>query len=103
MITINGKTYKGNSVVVRNHTIYIDGKKVTDKDMPETILQIEVKGTLASLETDASVNCDSVKGNVDAGGSVNCDTVGGDVNAGGSVNCDDVGGNVTAGGSVIHG
>jgi hypothetical protein len=103
MITVNGKTYQGNSVSVINGVVIIDGKKVTDKDLPDTILQIEVTGTLGELKTDASVNCDNVKGNVEAGGSVNCDTVGGNVNAGGSVNCDEVGGSVNAGGSVIHG
>lgn len=100
-VTINGKTYSGSSVVVINNRVLIDGKEITDKDLPKTILQIEVTGTLQELKTDASVNCDDVTGNVEAGGSVNCDSVGGNVNAGGSVNCDSVGGSVNAGGSVI--
>lgn len=103
MITINGKTYQGNSVSVINSVVFIDGKRIDDKDLPKTILQIDVTGTLGELKTDASVNCDNVTGNVEAGGSVNCDRVNGNVNAGGSVNCDTVGGSVNAGGSVIHG
>lgn len=102
-ININGKTYQGNSLSVINGHVFIDGKDVDDKDLPKTILQIEVKGDLVSLQTNASVNCGNVNGNVDAGGSVNCDKVTGDITAGGSVNCDDVGGNVVAGGSVVHG
>lgn len=103
MITINGKTYQGNSVSVVNNVVYVDGKRVDDKELPKTILQIDVQGTLGELKTDASVNCGNVTGSVEAGGSVNCDSVGGNVNAGGSVNCDTVRGSVNAGGSVIHG
>lgn len=102
-ITINGKTYKGRSVSVNNNKVYIDGKRVDDKELPSTILEIEVKGDLVELTADGSVNCDNVKGDVKAGGSVNCDDVGGNVDAGGSVNCDDVRGSVNAGGSVHHG
>ena len=97
-VTVNGKTYKGKSVVVRNNKVIIDGKQVDDKDLPETVLAIEVKGDLVSLETDASVNCENIKGDVDAGGSVNCGSVGGDVDAGRSDNCGLVGVDVDAAG-----
>lgn len=103
-VTINGKTYNGkHSVSVINSRVIIDGVEITDPDLPKTVLQIDVTGTLGELTTDASVNCDDVRGSIEAGGSVNCDKVGGDVHAGGSVNCDDVSGSVNAGGSVIHG
>lgn len=102
MIIINGKRYSGSSVTVVNNRVIIDGVDVTSKDMPKTILNIEVKGKLANLITDASVNCDNICGDVRAAGSVSCDDVGGSVTAGGSVSCDDVGGNVQAGGSVSH-
>ena len=102
-VTVNGKTYDGNNVTITNNRVIIDGVDVTNEDMPKAILQIEVKGTLASLNTDASVNCDSVAGDVHAGGSVNCDDIKGNVSAGGSVNADDIGGSVNAGGSVRHG
>lgn len=100
MITINGKTYEGNSVVVMNDEVIIDGKRVDDKDLPQSILRVEVKGQLASLSTDRSVSCEDVNGPVNAGGSVQCDNIVGEVKAKGSVNCDDIEGDVTAGGSV---
>lgn len=103
MITINGKTYQGNSVTVINGRVIIDGKEVKDGSVPKNVLLIQVEGELGELTTDASVNCGEVRGNIEAGGSVNCDTVGGDISAGGSVNCDTVHGNINAGGSVIHG
>lgn len=102
-VTVNGRTYEGNNVTVTNNRVIIDGVDVTNKDTPKTILQIEIKGTLASLTTDASVSCNSIAGDVHAGGSVNCDDVKGNVSAGGSVNADDIGGNVNAGGSVRRG
>ena len=58
------------------------------------------EGPALNVESQFSVTCDDVQGNVHAGGSVNCDDVDGDVHAGGSVNCDCVDGNVYAGGSV---
>lgn len=100
MNTINGKSYEGNSIVIINDRIIIDGKDVTDEDTPKDILSIKVEGTLASLQSDKSVKCGNVQGHVNAGGSVNCDNIAGNASAAGSINCDDVGGNVQAGGSV---
>lgn len=101
MVTINGKTYQGNGVSVVNGVVTIDGKVVDENAKDYRVL--EIKGDVGSVQTDLSVNCDNVKGNVNAGGSVICDSVGGNVDAGGSVNCNDVGGDVKAGGSVIYG
>ena len=99
MIQINGKIYpNGKSVVIRGNSIVIDGKRVEEN--VSGVVEVKVEGTLATLETDASVSCDDVAGNVTAGGSVNCDNVMGSVQSGGSVNCDDVGGSVQAGGSI---
>lgn len=102
-VTINGVTYEGDNIVVRNNKVFINGKDIEAVPNKKGILGIEVTGTLASLETDSSVNCDDIAGNVRAAGSVNCDDIGGDVSAGGSVNADDIGGSVTAGGSVVYG
>jgi hypothetical protein len=114
-VTINGKHYQGSNIVVNNDEVIIDGKRINDKDLPDTILHVEVTGGLVSLQSDASVNCKDVKGdvtsagsvsadniggNVDARGSVNCDDIKGSVNAGGSINCDDIGGSVRARGSI---
>lgn len=99
MINYNGKEYEGTSISVINGTVIIDGK-VVEEDNKASVIHIH--GDVGELKTDKSVNCNNVKGDVDAGGSVNCSNVGGDVDAGGSVNAGKVQGNVDAGGSVIH-
>ena len=103
-ITVNGKRISvanASSISVVKGRVVVDGKEMTDQlDLPENVIKIEVVGTLASLETDITVNCEDVSGNVHANGSVNCDDIGGNLTAGGSVNCDDVGGSIVAGGSV---
>jgi len=120
-VTINGRTFSGNNLTMRNGRIIVDGKDVTDDtgvDMA-TVLEVKITGEIGSLECDKSVTVvGAITGNVDARGSVTCDDVGGDVKAGGSantnnvkgnvyangsVNCDKVGGSVQAGGSVNHG
>ncbi len=97
-ITINGITFEGNSVIVSNGTVYIDGK--LQKTLDKNVQRIEIKGMVKNVQSDLSISCEDVKGNVEARGSVNCGDVGGSVSAHGSVNCGDIGGNVDAGGSV---
>ena len=58
------------------------------------------EGPALNVESQFSVRCDDVNGNVKAGGSVTCDEVGGSINAAGSVTCDDVNGSIRAGGNV---
>lgn len=120
-MTINGRTYTGNSIQMIGNRIVIDGKDVTDAsgvDM-KSVLEIKVTGDVQDVSADkgltvvgtvkgnidarGSVNCEDIKGDVKAGGSVNADNVGGSVYANGSVNCDRVSGSVQAGGSVRHG
>ena len=102
MVTINGKTYHGNNIVVRNGVVTIDGVAV-DGEHKNGILEIKVGGDLCQLKSDLSVSVNGqVSGDVTAGGSVNCGNVVGDVSAGGSVHCGRVGGDLTAGGSVVH-
>jgi hypothetical protein len=99
-ITVNGKTIEvsGNNISVINNKIFVDGKEISDEISKNA--DIYIYGDVGSIETDKSVNCDNVKGDIHAGGSVNCDDVNGSINCGGSVNCDNVGGSVTAGGSI---
>lgn len=98
-ITINGKTYKGNNVSVINNAVWIDGKKVEEKD--QTIVGIKLEGDVQNVHSDVGVNCGDVKGNVTCNGSVTCDRVEGNVVADGSVICDKVYGSIKAKGSVI--
>jgi hypothetical protein len=102
-IQINGRIYNGNNVEIRNGVIKIDGVVQTDESAKDALEIRVLSGVIGQLDTDLSVNCGDVVGNVRAGGAVNCDDVGGHVIAGGSVNCDDVGGSVTASGSVNRG
>ena len=102
IFSIDGRVFSGRSVIIRNDAVIIDGK--TQDGTLYGVVEIRItEGVLASLETDVSVHCGAVAGNVVAGGSVNCESVGGNVQAGGSVNCGPVQGAVMAGGSVRHG
>ena len=88
-ITVNGNNIQveGTNILIRNGTISVNGN-VVEKNA-SGIVKIDLNGTLASLNTDCSVNCEKVEGNVNAGGSVNCGDVGGNVCAGGSIHCDE--------------
>lgn len=98
-VTINGKTYSGNSVVVTNDTVIIDGK--VQRGEVSGVVQVVVSGDIGYLKSNASVTVNgNVSGNIDAGGSVQCLNIDGNVDAGGSVSCKNVGGGVDAGGSV---
>lgn len=106
-IIINGITIEtpdGANVCVNGNGVFINGAK---SDAFNSVnfggsITVNVTGPIGNLEATGSVNCEEVKGNVDAGGSVTVKgNVGGDIDAGGSVT---VGGNalgsIDAGGSV---
>jgi hypothetical protein len=83
-IVIDGKTFKGNNVTIRNGAVIIDG--ASQPGILTGVVEIKItEGTISRLDTDASVTCGDVAGQVSAGGSVSCNNVGGSVNAGGSV------------------
>lgn len=97
-VTIGGKRYTGNNIVVVDNKVIIDG--VPCDDSFSGIVELKIEGNIEKLECDCSVSVSGNVGSVSAGGSVWCDDVGGNVNAGGSINCGNVGGNLNAGGSV---
>ena len=99
-ITINGKTIEVESgnVSIINGTVKVNG--ISIKTGLSGSVDIKWEGELASLTTDGSVECQDVKGDVDAGGSVQCRDIGGSVDAGGSVSGHNITGNIDAGGSV---
>lgn len=100
---INGKVYHGNNVTIRNGTVFIDGRR-QDQEVNGVVEVKVTEGDLVNIDTDASVTCMTVKGNVSAGGSVSCRDIGGSVNAGGSVSASGrAGGAINAGGSVMVG
>jgi hypothetical protein len=103
-ITINGVVYgniEGGNISIINGRVTIDG--VLQDQQVQGVVKIIVEGDLASLKTDASVQCGNVHGDVTAGSSVSCDNVEGSVSAGSSVSCENVGRNVSAGSLVTCG
>lgn len=99
-INIDGRTFSGNNVTIRNGRVIIDGKE--QEGAVNGVVEVRVtEGILDKLETDASVTCGDVRGTVQAGGSVTCNNVGGTIQAGGSVTAKGrAGGTIMAGGSV---
>ena len=49
-VTINGKTYTGNNIIVSNGKIMVDGKNVTSDDK---VINITVNGNIDSLKVDS--------------------------------------------------
>ena len=98
-ITINGGTYRGNSISIKNGSIIIDGNKI---EMNDKQISIQVSGDLNSLDVDS---CDKINidGNVDriksGSGDVYCQNVASGVETGsGNVNVSsNITGNVKTG------
>ena len=100
-ITINGKSYIGNSIRVTNNEVWIDGIRANPQPLPDNgILRIDLNGSIESLTSDSSVNVVGQVGQVRASGNVQCGDAG-SVYASGNVICRNVSGNVSAGGNVI--
>jgi len=96
MININGKSYSGNNVTIKNNKIYIDG--VNQTPVNDKVINITVDGNISKLDVDeceqiivhgdcskvstmsGDVKCGNVTGNVKTmSGDVECGNVGGDV------------------------
>ena len=58
------------------------------------------EGPALNIESELSIYCDDVMGNVTAGGDAHCDDVRGNISARGNVTCDDVHGDIQAAGNV---
>lgn len=108
-VVINGKTYTGNSIIINNNEVIVDGVRqngIDDRRIKVQILcnvdkiisdeSIYINGNVeGNVEAGTSVNCDDIKGNVEAGTSINCNDIYGDASAGTSINCDVIKGNAT--------
>lgn len=106
-ITINGKSYVGDSIVINNDKIIIDGKNLSDHDQEKEI-NISVEGDINALDVDVCQRIE-VKGNGNVGyiksvsGTVFCNNITGDAETtSGNINCEDVGGNVKTVSGDIH-
>lgn len=97
-ISVNGKTYSGNSVSVVNGNVFVDGKKAEPSKQP--IVSIIIEGQVDKLSVDS---CDSLiaKGNVGSlktmSGDIECGNVLGNVKTmSGDVRCEDIHGDVSS-------
>ncbi|MET3505433.1 hypothetical protein [Halalkalibacter oceani] len=77
-VNINGVTYQGNSIVVNNGRVIIDGKEAVPTKQKE--INIQIQGDVKMLSIDS---CNSLMVNGDAG---SVKTTSGDVEIGGNVN-----------------
>ena len=97
VISINGKTYYGNSISITNGKVYIDGKVSSDEN--DKVITISVDGDLDSIVAD-HCNKIEIRGNVriikNSSGDISIsDKVLGDVSTqSGDIECGDVQGNV---------
>ena len=92
----------GDSISIINNKLYINGKEYKFEN--ENISELEIKGNVASINSDCSITINGdISGDVDVGGSVNIvGNVTGDIDAGGSVNISGYHkGDIDAGGSVL--
>lgn len=104
-ITINGNSYSGNNIVVKNGRVSVDGNDVT----PDAkAINISVVGNVESIKVDI---CDavSVSGNVNSISTrsgdivVEGDVLGGIQTMSGDVDCNEVKGSVSSmSGDIIH-
>ena len=92
-ISINGRMFSGDNVIVDNGKITIDGKVVEDHGKVAQI-KVEVSGDLETLKCNTCTITGSVKGDVTAN-TVRCGNVGGDVDAN-TVSCGNVAGSIDA-------
>ena len=97
MITVNGKTYKGNNISISNGVVVIDGKRYDDKDAKN--INISVVGNLESLDVDS---CEMIMITGDVGtvetvnGNVKCGNVNGNVKTtNGNIKAGDIHGKAT--------
>lgn len=107
MITINGKSFKGNNVSIINNEVIIDGKKANSDD-DSKIINISIDGNIESLNVDYCEKievvgeCESVSsknGNIAIQGNVSGDVT----NKNGNIICRNVGGDAsTKNGDVVH-
>lgn len=95
-ITIDGRTFSGSSISIRNGKVVIDGVE-QDGTLSGVVEVRIVEGAIEHLHSDMSVTCGDVTGNATAGMELHCGNVGGNAIAGMDLKCGTVGGSVNAG------
>ncbi len=103
-ISINGKSFFGNSITINGNKIIVDGKDITPN---EKTINIVVNGNIDNLEVD-SCNKLEIHGDVNklknCSGDVECGDIKGDATSGsGNIKCKgNVGGNVSTGSGNVN-
>lgn len=98
MITINGQTFYGDNVTIRNGKVIVDGKDHTPSDSKS--ISISIQGDLKDLSVDCCNKVD-IKGNVGTAKTVSGDIdISGDIAGGastvsGDIKCGNIGGSVS--------
>lgn len=64
-------------------------------------IEFRYYGEALNIDSELSVTCNDVKGNVTAAGNVACGDIQKDAEAGGNLTCDTIGGNARAGANII--
>lgn len=99
MIIINGKKYKGNSVVINGSKVIVDGVDMTkdeDSKIINVIIDKDFNGDLNLKSCDKIEIKGNVNGDIMAtSGNIECDNVTGSIKmTSGNVKCNDIGGHV---------
>ena len=87
----------------RFYVVLYQGHKLLKNSNRAGEFTFKYEGPARDISSAISVECEEVKGNVDAGTDVKCGNVGGNVDAGTNVKCGNVSGNVDAGAEVYCG
>lgn len=104
-ITINGKSYSGNNIVVKNNKVIIDGVEATPDE--SKVISINVQGDVNALSVDSAQTV-IVNGNTGSlktvSGDVRCADISGNVNTiSGDVKANIIKGSVsTISGDIEH-
>lgn len=103
-IQINGQTYSGKSVIIRDGQVFVDGGLASELDT--YTISVTINGDVQSVETasgDIEVVGDVTGRCETASGDITCGAVGGDVSTmSGDVECGHIAGNVRTMSGDVH-
>ena len=104
-LILNGRkmTFNGESVVVSDTGVFVDGRRVNENYEGRNI-EVIINGNVGDITCEGAVRVNgNVSGKIKAKGSVSVGGSAGKIDCGGSCTCRDVNGNVECGGSCTCG
>jgi len=102
-VTVNGKTYEGNQILICNDSVIVDGKKTPKEITPE--ITINVFGDADDVfTTSGNINVRQNAGNITtSSGDIKCRTVLGSIETNsGDVSCKKVSGSIRTSSGDVH-